>query len=59
MPEKNSKIIAEFMNELAYKGRNGLDEASGQISVLGAIAQMLAAIADELHELNERSKQDG
>lgn len=60
MADDNFKKMDEFIRDMAKRGANRectVDDA--KLSFLGAIAQMLASIVDELHELNERSKQDG
>lgn len=57
MADDNFKKMDEFIRDMAKRGASGECNADDvKISFLGAIAQMLAAIVDELHELNERSK---
>lgn len=59
MADDNFKKMDEFIRDMAKRGANRectVDDA--KLSFFGAIAQMLAAIVDELHEMNERREDD-
>ena len=59
MADSNYERVTKAVNAVANGLELGIERERAELALLATIAQVLAAIVDELHELNERSKQDG
>ena len=59
MADSNYERVTKAVNAVANGLELGIERERAELALLATIAQVLAAITDELHEMNERSKQDG